>query len=122
MGYYLLTGRPVFESDSDLDMATQVLNTPPQRPSQVALQPIPAELDLALYRCLAKSRADRPQTIDELIRVFDGCLGDQPWRGIAAQGWWARHGAVVLRADAPVTDAQVVAVIETDLGSEHQVP
>lgn len=122
VGYYLLTGRPVFESDSDLDMATQVLNTPPQRPSQVALQPIPAELDLAIYRCLAKSRADRPQTIDELIRVFDACLGDQPWRGIAAQEWWAKHGDEVLRDDAPVTDTQVAAVIETDLGSQQQVP
>lgn len=117
VGYYLLTGRPVFESDSDLDMATQVLNTPPQRPSQLAPRTIPAELDLAIYRCLAKSRADRPQTIDELIRVFDACLDEEPWRGAAAQAWWTRHGAEVLRDDAPVTDAQVPAVIETDLGS-----
>ena len=122
VGYYLLTGRPVFESDNDLDVATQVLNTPPLRPSQLALQQIPAELDLAIYRCLAKSRADRPQTIDELIRVFDACMGARPLREAAAQEWWARHGAEVLRDDTPVTDTQVAAVTETDLGSQRQVP
>lgn len=116
VGYYLLTGRPVFESDSDLDMATQVLNTPPQRASRLALQPIPAELDLAIYRCLAKSRTDRPQTIDELIRVFDVCLDRHPWREAAAQEWWTKHGAEVQRDRAPVSGAAGSAATETDLG------
>lgn len=81
VGFFLLTARPVFELDSDLDMATQVLDTPAQCPSRVALQPIPEVLDLSIYRCLAKSHADRPQTIDELIRAFDAWLDGHPWRG-----------------------------------------
>lgn len=101
VGYLLLTGKAVFESDSDLDMATQVLNTPPQRPSRLARQPIPQELDLAIYRCLAKTRADRPQAIDELMHIFDACMGPRPLREAAAQEWWTRHGAEVLRGEEP---------------------
>jgi serine/threonine protein kinase len=104
VGYYLLTGRPVFESDSDLDIATQVLNTSAPRPSRLGVQQIPEEMDLAIYRCLAKSRADRPQMIDELMRVFDACMGARPLREAAAREWWAKHGAEVVRDDAPVKD------------------
>ena len=112
VGYLMLTGRPVFESDSDLDMATQVLNHPPQRSSALALQPIPEQLDLAIHRCLAKSRADRPQAIDELMRVFDACMGPRPLREAAAQEWWAKHGDEVLREEAPPN----LAVSKTGLG------
>lgn len=112
VGYLLLTGRPVFESDSDLDIATQVLNTPSPRPSALARQQIPQELDRAIYRCLAKSRADRPQSIDELMRIFDACMGPRPLREAAAQEWWAKHGAEVLSDEAPVD----LAATETDSG------
>ena len=107
VGYYLLTGRPVFESDSDLDIATQVLNTSAPRPSSLGVQQIPEEMDLAIYRCLAKSRADRPQAIDELIRIFDACMGARPLREAAAREWWAKHGAEVVRDDAPVAGTPV---------------
>ncbi len=117
VGYLLLTGRPVFESDSDLDIATQVLNTAAQRPSGLAPQRIPEQLDLAIYRCLAKSRADRPQSIDELIRVFDACMGARPLREAAAQEWWAKHGAEIPRQDAAATDSRLGAAIETDPAS-----
>jgi len=116
VGYFLLTGRPVFESDSDLDTAAQVLNTPPQRPSRLARQPIPEELDLAIYRCLAKSRAERPQAIDELIRVCDACMGPRPLREAAAQEWWTKHGAEVVRDDAPIARVESDAVAGTRLG------
>ena len=117
VGYLLLTGRPLFESDSDLDIATQVLNHPPQRPSALALQPIPEQLDRAIYRCLAKARADRPQTIDELIHVFDACMGPRPLREAAAQEWWAKHAAEVLRDDPPLSHTPVANVAEADLGN-----
>jgi eukaryotic-like serine/threonine-protein kinase len=102
VGYLLLTGRPVFESDSDLDVATQVLNTTAQRPSRLAPQALPEPLDLAIHRCLAKSRADRPQAIDELMRIFDACMGPRPSREAAAQEWWTLHGAEVFRDDPPL--------------------
>lgn len=116
VGYFLLTGKPVFDSSSDLDVATQVLNTPPPRPSHLAHQPIPEQMDLAIYRCLAKSRADRPQTIDELIRVFDVCMGARPLREAAAQEWWAKHGDEVLRENASVPGGAADATKEADLG------
>ncbi len=117
VGYYLLTGRPVFESSSDLDVATQVLNTPALRPSRLAPQPIPEQIDLAIYRCLAKSRTDRPQTIDELIDIFDTVLGAFPWRMAAAQEWWAKHGAEVLGDVAPIAGVAADAVKEPGSGS-----
>ena len=116
VGYLLLTGRPLFESDSDLDIATQVLNTAAQRPSRLAPRPIPEQLDLAILRCLAKARADRPQSIDELIRIFDACMGPRPLREAAAQEWWAKHGAGLLRDDVPIADVAADAATEPDPG------
>ncbi len=101
VGYLLLTGKPVFESDSDLDTAAQVLNAVVQRPSRLAPQRIPEELDLTIFRCLAKSRADRPQAMDDLLRIFDACMGPRPLREAAAQAWWDKHGAELVHDEAP---------------------
>jgi len=92
VGFYLLTGMAVFDSTSDIDVATQVLGTPPRRPSEAAAQPIPPELDSVLYRCLAKSRLERPQAIEELISIFDEYLLRDPWLHAAAEAWWDAHG------------------------------
>ncbi len=99
VGFYLLTGVPVFDSASDIDVATQVLGTPPRRPSEVAAQPVPPELDRIVHRCLAKSRAERPQSIDDLNLIFDEYLLGDPWLHASAEAWWDKHGTTLEDAD-----------------------
>ncbi len=95
VGFYLLTGMPVFDSTSDIDVATQVLGTPPRRASEVASQSVPPELDRVFHRCLAKSRLERPQAIDELISIFDEYLLRDPWLHASAEAWWEEYGTTL---------------------------
>ena len=45
IGYFLLTGAPVFKADSVVDLCQQHVATPPTPPSERTRTPIPAELE-----------------------------------------------------------------------------
>ena len=70
VGYFLLTGQPVFEADNVVDLCQKHVATPPMPPSERTRTPIPAELEAALLACLEKSRAKRPQTARDLALLI----------------------------------------------------
>src|SRR5882724_6554305 len=61
-GYFLLTGRPVFEAGSIVELCQQHIDAIPVPPSQRLGKPVSSELEHALLACLEKSRAKRPAT------------------------------------------------------------
>jgi serine/threonine-protein kinase len=93
LAYYLLTGRKVFEAQTDLDLTNQVLNAPPPRPSENTTQEIPEELDILVVRCLAKSPAERPQRMEDLLVVIYVLSAWYPWSQTKATDWWEAHRA-----------------------------
>ncbi|MGE5184487.1 MAG: serine/threonine-protein kinase, partial [Acidobacteriota bacterium] len=60
IGYFLVTGKRVFEGETSVDVCVQHVTQTPVPPSQVASAAIPAELEQLILRCLAKKPADRP--------------------------------------------------------------
>ena len=91
VGYWLLTGRLVFESSNAMQMMVDHIRTPPVPPSQRASQPIAPALEQLILRCLAKDAADRPPSAlalrDELV-----ALGLEPqWTTPRAAEWWSAH-------------------------------
>jgi serine/threonine protein kinase len=63
--YHLLTGRRPFDGGNTFELIQAIIETPAPAPS--ALRPgIPPELDAIVARALAKSRADRFESWDEL--------------------------------------------------------
>ncbi len=60
VGYWLLTGRLLFEGPGAVKVMYDHVHTPPPPPSSRADQPIPKELDALILDCLAKDRAERP--------------------------------------------------------------
>ncbi len=78
VGYWLLTGRLVFQAPNAIQLMYQHANTPPVPPSQRSEMEIPPELDRVILACLAKHPEDRPQTAAELSRrlldLGSGCL------------------------------------------------
>ena len=70
VGYFLLTGQPVFEADNVVDLCQKHVATPPMPPSERCATPIPPELESALLACLEKSRAKRPQTARDLALLI----------------------------------------------------
>ncbi|MEU9479535.1 protein kinase [Streptomyces sp. NPDC048191] len=63
--YELLTGRPPFTGDTPLAVAMKHLSEPPVPPSAHAPQ-LPAAYDTLVLRALAKDRADRYQTAEDM--------------------------------------------------------
>jgi hypothetical protein len=91
MGYFLLTGQPVFEADSVVDLCQKHVATTPVPPSERVRTPIPPELESAILACLEKSRAKRPQTARDLAALISRCSEAMAWSIEDSDAWWGRH-------------------------------
>ena len=91
IGYWLLTGGYVFESNSPIEMLMQHVRDDPIAPSQKTELNVPPELDELILRCLAKKREDRPQSGDELRDALDAIPLPNPWTRKRATKWWGVH-------------------------------
>lgn len=90
VGFYLLTGKRLFHTESDHDLTYQILHAPPPRASEHAAAPIPGELDDLLVRCLSKDPVQRPTAI-EVAHALDGILAAHPWTRRQIDEWWRLH-------------------------------
>ena len=88
VGYYMLTGRQVFEAANVFHMIARHLNDEPVPPSQVAPQHIPDALDQLILACLAKEPGDRPQSAAMLSKALAAVPTD-PWTEEEALKWWS---------------------------------
>jgi serine/threonine-protein kinase len=88
VGYYLLTGRHVFEGASVVEVCGHHLHTPPVPPSERVQHAISSELEALILQCLAKDPGARPQTARELERKLAACACDEAWSPEAAHAWW----------------------------------
>jgi tRNA A-37 threonylcarbamoyl transferase component Bud32 len=92
VGYFLLTGTPVFSGDSVVELCRMHLQATPVLPSARTQQPISPELEALLMRCLAKAPQDRPANAAELLRHLKACHYQGCWTEDAAADWWTSHG------------------------------
>jgi serine/threonine-protein kinase len=112
VGYWLLTGRLVFEAETPVKMMLQHIQNAPEPPSRFSELEIPRELDEILLACLAKSPADRPSDTAELSRRLAQIPACDPWTKDRAEAWWdtnlpAAAPRTVLREETPVATMQV---------------
>ena len=91
VGYFLLTGKPVFHADNVIDLCQQHLSATPAPLSERTGNAVPPELEGALLACLEKSRAKRPQTARDLSQMLDRCAAAHLWSIEEADAWWGRH-------------------------------
>lgn len=94
LGYFLLTGAPVFAGAGALELFGQHLYTAPVPPSQHAGRELPASLERLILACLAKSPDERPATAHALRAAL---LADRQlvatWSDADAAGWWRTHAS-----------------------------
>lgn len=105
VGYFLLTGQPVFDAENLVQLCQQHIDATPIPPSQRLGRPVSAELELALLTCLEKLRTRRPQTARELAQKLQQAptIGDWPME--TADLWWDRHQRGLSPAPSPVPAA-----------------
>jgi serine/threonine protein kinase len=88
LGYYLLTGRYIFDAETLAEVYDKQLNTAPIPPSQRTTQPVSAELEQLLLRCLEKDLAARPASALELRAQLLVLSAAAEWPVAARNVWW----------------------------------
>ena len=91
IGYFLITGQPVFSAPSLVDLCQQHVTVMPVAPSERLGKPVSPELEAALLACLEKTRAKRPQTARDLSNLLDRAPSAGSWTLDDAEAWWGRH-------------------------------
>lgn len=91
VGYYLLTGKRLFETETEHDLIYQVLHTVPPLASERSPFAIPVEFDALIGRCLEKDPDRRPQSMAEVASALDAVLVYQPWSRAQINAWWEKH-------------------------------
>jgi serine/threonine-protein kinase len=99
VGYYLLTGRNVFDGDDAQDVANQVLHAPAPRVSLV-VPSVPEALDALIAACLEKDRSKRPVSAEAVIDALDRLSTRLAWTQRDAAAWWSDFRAAKARVAA----------------------
>ena len=87
VGYFVLTGVPVFEGENAMQLVLKHIRSEPLPPSARLGKPVPRELEELLMRCLAKDPADRPPTATILASALTEAGADD-WTQSDARRWW----------------------------------
>jgi hypothetical protein len=93
LGYFLLTGAPVFAGETAFELFGQHLHAAPVSPSERAGRPIPAALERIVLACLAKSPDARPASANALRALLDETGLAADWKDETAAAWWSARGA-----------------------------
>lgn len=94
VGYWLLTGKTVFDGPNMVAQLTAHLTEPPPALLEACPQPLPRTLADLLQTCLAKEADDRPQSAQILMNellVIARAIGYQ-WDDLVGP-WWVLHRA-----------------------------
>jgi serine/threonine protein kinase len=108
VGYWLLTGRLVFQAPNAIQMMYQHANATPVAPSQRSEIEIPAALDRVILSCLAKYPEDRPQSAGELSQLLAAAIGTSDWSEERAHRWWDRHHPSPLTVQPAIPDQRML--------------
>ena len=107
VGYWLLTGRTVFDRTEPKDMMRQHVTARPTPPSEAAPLPVPPELDRAILRCLNKKPDRRFADARELRDALEAIPipDEQRWDRARRRAWWVHYGETVrgLQSGEPTT-------------------
>jgi serine/threonine-protein kinase len=87
VGYFLLTGRKLFDGNTAVEVCIAHVMKPPTPPSQFAKLPVAPELEAVLMKCLEKNMKDRYASALDMraallaVPATDWTVGD-------ARRWW----------------------------------
>jgi tRNA A-37 threonylcarbamoyl transferase component Bud32 len=101
VGYWLLTGKTLFDTkDVDALLSRQANEEPPAL-SKRSGRPLSADLEQLIMRCLARRPEQRPPSAEALEQALAACVSAPAWTAAEAQTWWQANLAGL--ETAPVT-------------------
>ena len=97
VGYWLVTGKLVFDAKNMMGMLMAHAQETPRPPSERVELPVPSDLDTLLLACLEKDPAARPQSARALRETLERCEASREWDEARADQWWRNHAPDQLR-------------------------
>jgi eukaryotic-like serine/threonine-protein kinase len=97
VAYFLITGRPLFSSTTEVAMLLDQMSSAPVPMSQRLGAAVPADLDRIVSSCLSKDARDRPQSAEVLAQALLACRDAHGWSQAQARAWWSSHRLLVER-------------------------
>lgn len=110
LGYFLVTGQPVFNATTLLEVCNDHVHTIPQPPSERLGRPVSSELEYILLACLEKNRDKRPQTARDLAELLDCAQAAGSWSVQDATSWWINHERLSLAQTLPTQLDQTASI------------
>lgn len=110
VGYWLLTGKRVFEAQTRADMLVMHAHQKPQLPSKRLDRPLHPGLEALVMQCLEKNPNKRPQTAHELSEALGALRFEHPWSDERAQLWWKQNHPEAQRATSALDEQERAAV------------
>jgi len=89
LGYWLLTGQRVFESESYIELIAHHARSPVTPPSKRTEITVPTKLERVILNCLEKEPQHRPQSAGTLAAQLRE-TEVAPWNAEHARTWWQR--------------------------------
>ena len=108
VGYYLLTGTPVFPSDSIMEVFARHVEEEPEFPSERLGRKLPEDLEYVIMACLAKDPSERPPSAKVLAEMLEACDCGS-WLVEDARLWWDEYGEAA-RSESEAEEARELAV------------
>ena len=112
VGYFLLTGTPVFDGSNVMQILQGHLSAVVEAPSKRMGKAISKSLEAVLLQCLEKSRDKRPDSAAELENMLADCSVEGSWSRDDAAKWWTGFSSSPTDVKA-MTDSQPSAVDAT---------
>ncbi len=91
IGYFLLTGKPLFELKNLRDVLMHQVKTMPLTPSDRLGKPICSDLEKLIMQCLAKDPGQRPPNASSLEEALANCESAGTWTRKEAEAWWNQN-------------------------------
>jgi serine/threonine-protein kinase len=91
VGYALLTGRPIFEGDSVIDLCLKQLEQVPLRPEDRLHRELPSDLQDILMRCLDRSPSKRFKSVADCTAALESLPEAGRWTQAMSADWWANE-------------------------------
>ncbi len=95
VGYWLLTGKTLFDHDTVEALLSHQVNRAPVHPADRLGKPVSPDLAELLLRCLDKQPEQRPPSAAALDQALACCASAGTWTARDAEDWWQAHMAAV---------------------------
>jgi serine/threonine-protein kinase len=112
VGYYLLTGKCVFEGKTSVDVCVQHVTADPVPMSKVAAIAVPEVIDRIIMSCLGKNPDSRPSAA-ALAKLLREMPPAKDWTEEAALAWWVEFRKAV---NVPTPSSTPTMTITVDVG------